>query len=97
VDIKRVEFTLEKSEIVNSRINVQKLRGIFLSAGKDHEFTVHTDDGDKITYIREDGRQVDHFHLGTWFGKRSGPELIGKLAIEVVKPMEEYTLKIISI
>jgi len=95
MEIQRVEFILEYGEAMNSKIKVQKLRGIFPNA--EVMFTVHTDDGkNHETKIVENGRLVPYFKLGDWFGKRSDQELLkGKFAIEVVELMHKYKLTII--
>ena len=91
--ITRVEFTLDKNQISNRRINIQEIRGLFPDYGV--EFTIRTDIGTDTKRLQKQSEAYDHFHLRPWFDKHPNLAPGDKLAIVVDQPMKEYSLEII--
>jgi hypothetical protein len=93
--ITRVEFTLDnQTQITYQLIDIQDIRSLFPE--DEVEFTIHADN---IAYKRKLHKQnyasYDHFHLRPWFDEHPSLKSGDKLAIDIVKPMKEYNLKII--
>ena len=97
--IERVEFTLDLPDIRKQRIPIRDIRRIL--PPDESRFILHTDDDStndpyEIT-IHYQSDDIDHFHcLNKWFDAHSRDVLSGRrLALEVITPMKEYSLKII--
>jgi hypothetical protein len=91
VKIQKVEFTLEMSEIRGKLIYIQEIRDIFPPLNS--TCTIRAGNTQYIVPIKKHGNSGYHIHLADRFNRRSNSELIGNFTIEVIIPMQEYSLR----